>query len=132
MDQELREYFKRTGNALVVTSVTTLDGRPIEEVSKITARRWEIGDPKTQRGLLIMVAPNERKVRIDVACGLESVITDQRAKQIIDNDMLPLYRQGKMGTGTIAGAEALMRATDTYASDLGKPAHSPGCFKKAA
>lgn len=79
-----------------------------------------------------MVAPNERKVRIDVACGLESVITDQRAKQIIDNDMLPLYRQGKMGTGTIAGAEELMRATDTYVADLGKPAHSPGCFKKAA
>lgn len=132
LDRELRSYLDRTGNALVVTSIASLEGRPIEVISLDTARRWGVGDSKTQRGLMIMVAPNERKVRIEVACGLESVITDRRAQNIIDTTMLPLFRAGKNSEATIAGAQALMRATRQFAADLGKAPHSPGCMRKAA
>lgn len=132
LDRELRSYFDRTGNALIVTSIGSLDGRPIDEVSLETARRWGIGDANTQRGLMIMVAPNERSVRIEVTCGLESVITNERAQVIVDQIMLPLFRAGRNSEATVAGARALMKATTEFASDLGKPPHSSECFKEAA
>ena len=132
LDRKLRSYFDRTGNALIVTSIVSLDARPIEDVSLDTARGWGIGDAKSQRGLMIIVAPNEREVRIEVACGLESVITDARAKHIIERTMVPLFRTGKIDKATIAGAEALIRATTEFRGDLGKSPHSPGCAKEAA
>lgn len=131
LDRDLREYWDSTGNALVVATVTTLGGRSIDKVSLETARRWGIGDAETKRGLMIMVAPNERSVRIEVSCGLENVITDERAAAIIQEVMIPIYKRGDMAGGTVAGAEALIRATSDHAADLGKPA-PVGCLKEAA
>ena len=127
MNADLASWYADTGNALVVVSVPSLDGRTIEEVAFDIFNRWGIGDAKTSRGLLLLVSPTERKVRIEVGCGLESVVTDERAAHVIDENILPLYRDGEMAAGTIKGARALMGTTLAHINDLEKGPRSPMC-----
>ncbi len=108
LDQRLKTYWKNSGNAVVVASVKSLDGKPIEDVARETFNRWGIGDKKTNRGLLLLVAPNERLVRIEVGCGLESVITNDAAAEVIENNILPHFQEGDLSTGTLTGANILV------------------------
>lgn len=108
LDAHLSEYYQSSGNALVVVSVKSLDESSIEEYSTGLFNDWGIGNAKSNRGLLVLIAPNERKVRIEVGCGLETEISDADAADIIQNRMLPQYRLGKLDEGTLAGVESLM------------------------
>jgi uncharacterized protein len=112
LDERLTAYWKNSGNAVVVASVKSLDGKPIEEVARETFNRWGIGDKKTNRGLLLLVAPNERMVRIEVGCGLESVITNDAAAEVIENNILPHFQEGDLSTGTLTGANILVARLD--------------------
>ena len=108
LDKRLTDYWKDTGNALVVVSVSSLDGKTVEKYAFDLFKEWGIGDAKTDRGLLLLVAPNERKVRIEVGCGLESVITNDEAAEVIREDITPRYRQGDLAGGTLAGVDRLI------------------------
>jgi uncharacterized protein len=107
LDAHLRHYFDQTGNAIIVVSVRSLGGGEIEPYATTLFNSWGIGDAETQRGLLVLVAPNERKVRIEVGCGLEAAITNAAAGQIIEQDMLPHFRAGDLQEATMAGVKAL-------------------------
>jgi uncharacterized protein len=121
LDERLRQLVRDSENALVVVTVNSLDSQPIEKYAFNLFNDWGIGDADTQRGLLILVAPNERKVRIEVGCGLESTITDELASDIIERRMLPEFREGDYSAGTRAGADALIAQLA-----LPKPANDPG------
>jgi uncharacterized protein len=116
LDARLRDYWKRTHTALVVVSVNSLGGETIEHFSLDLAREWNIGDAENLRGLLVLVAPNERRVRIEVSCGLENVITDVFAGRVIREDMTPKFRQGLLGEATLAGVDALIERLDAGAN----------------
>jgi uncharacterized protein len=127
LDQQLRDLNARTGDALVVVTIRSLGGETIEDYSYNLFNTWGIGDADTRRGLLLLVAPTERKVRIEVGCGLESTISDITAGRIIRDRITPEYRQGDLVGGTLAGVEAMLARLN-----LPKPAndpgpHSPGC-----
>jgi len=107
LDAHLRGYFQQTGNAIVLVSVTSLNGQKLEPFATDLYNRWGIGDARTNRGLLVLVAPNERKVRIEVGCGLEAAVPDLTASEIIQRDMLPAFREGNLERGTLAGLDAL-------------------------
>jgi uncharacterized protein len=109
LEAHLRDIWVKEGNAIIVVSVASLGGQSIETYANSLFNQWGIGDKKTNRGLLVLVAPNEHMVRIEVGCGLESAITDQVAAQIVDEDMLPAFRQGHLEGGTLAGVQALER-----------------------
>lgn len=126
LDQRLSNYWRTTGNALVVVSVNTLKGQSIEEYATGLYNEWGIGDPKTNRGLLLLVAPNERHVRIEVGCGLEGIITDAVAKDIIETDIIPKYKQNDLDAGTLAGVEALIEDVKSRAANDSGP-HTPIC-----
>ena len=108
LDQRLRELMDRTGNALVVVSLKSLDGETIENYAYNLFNTWGIGDAKTDRGLLLLVAPAERKVRIEVGCGLETTISDVDAGRIIRNRITPVCSEGDLLAGTLAGVDALI------------------------
>ena len=110
LDKDLTEYWRASGVALVVVTDASLDGETIEHVANETFNEWGIGDETTQCGLLVLVAPEERSVRIEVGYGLENDVSDVRAKRIIENAMIPLYRAGDLAGGTLAGVEELKRA----------------------
>lgn len=113
LGKHLNSYRKRTGNALVVVSVSSLQGEAIEPYATRLFNSWGIGDRKTGQGLLILVAPRERKVRIEVGCGLEAAITDAVAAQIIQQVIVPVFSNGDLQGGTLAGVKAIEKQLAT-------------------
>ncbi len=127
LDQTLRTLLDDTGNALVFVSVSTLNGYSIEHYANDLFNRRGIGDAETNRGLLLLVAPNERKVRIEVGCGLEATIPDATAKEIIERDIIPHYRSGDLEAGSLAGIDSLIDQLGTYDAANDNEPHTPIC-----
>ncbi|CAN5158752.1 hypothetical protein BH10PSE1_BH10PSE1_03040 [soil metagenome] len=96
-----------TGAQLVVVTLESLQGYEIEDYGYRLGRHWGIGPDRTDKGVLLIVAPNERKVRIEVGYGLEPVLTDALSSQIIQTDILPPFRQGGYQRGVNAGVDAI-------------------------
>lgn len=94
---------------LVVATTPDLKGQDIADYSLALGNAWGIGDADRDDGLMLVVAPNERRVRIEVGLGLEDTVTDEEAAQIIDKNILPYFRLGEFETGISKGVEGLSR-----------------------
>ena len=97
------------GHQLVVVTLPSLQGLEIEDYGYQLGRAWAIGDAKIDDGALLIVAPNERKVRIEVGYGLEGVMTDALSSVIIQSAILPKFKAGDMEGGVVAGTDALVQ-----------------------
>lgn len=97
-----------TGRQLVVATVPSLQGYPIEDYGYQLGRTWGIGEKDKDTGVILLVAPNERKVRIEVGYGLEPVLTDALSSVIIQSAILPKFRDGDLSGGIVAGTDALV------------------------
>jgi uncharacterized protein len=97
-----------SSNQIAVVILPTLDGYPIEEYAIKLFRDWGIGNKKTNNGILLLIAINDRKVRIEVGYGLEGAIPDITANSIINNDIKPAFKAG-------AYYEGIDKATDDIA-----------------
>lgn len=102
----------------------SLEGETIEAFANRTFNDWGIGDAKTNRGLLILVARDDRQVRIEVGRGLNCIITGPVAGRIIQNEMIPLFKAGDMAGATEAGVNGLIR--DVAKGPVDDPMF-PGC-----
>lgn len=112
LDRRLRDNLDRNRASLVVATVDSLGGETIERYTLRLAREWKIGHGETHRGLLLLAAPNDRRVRIEVSCALEDVITDKFAGRVIREHITPLFREGALDAGTLAGVDALIEQFD--------------------
>lgn len=112
LDAKLRSYFEANCIAVIVASVASLEDKPIEVYANRLARSWEIGDPQTNQGLLVLVAPRERRVRIEISNAVNKVITNAMAKSVIEQDITPLYRKGDLAGGTVRGVDAIIARLD--------------------
>ena len=101
--EELRE---KTKAEIVVVTVTTLDGTDIESYANELFRSWGIGDAKQSNGVLLLIAKDDRKFRIEVGYGLEGEITDGRAGEILDK-MKPYFRDEKYSEGVLNAYQKL-------------------------
>jgi uncharacterized protein len=97
-----------TGNQLVVATLSSLQGQTIEDFGYQLGRQWGIGRAGKNNGVLLIVAPNERNVRIEVGYGLEGKITDALARGLIEQEILPRFRANDYNAGTRAGAAAIV------------------------
>lgn len=93
---------------LVVATVPSLQGYDIADYGYQLGREWGLGDAERNDGALLIVAPNERKVRIEVGYGLEGYLTDALSALIIQNEILPAFRDGDMPGGVVAGTDAII------------------------
>lgn len=110
---DLIRRFEQTGKAqLQVLTVQNLGGLPIEQASIEVVEKWKLGGAKTDNGLLFIVAVDDRKIRIEVGQGLEGVIPDAIAKRIIEDVMIPLFRQGSASQGVVMGVYQAMKKID--------------------
>ncbi len=100
---------RRTTDQLVIVTLPSLQGATIEATALTLGNRWAIGQRGKDNGVLLVVAPNDRKVRIEVGYGLEPILTNERAQTIIDRDMLPPFREGRLADGIAAGTDAVVR-----------------------
>lgn len=104
------EALQRTSSRqLVVATVSSLQDLPVEDYGYQLGRAWNIGQRGANNGVILLVAPNERKARIEVGYGLEPIITDALSNQIINNQMLPRFRDHDYAGGIMAGAGALIQ-----------------------
>ncbi len=86
---------------------SSLQGLPIEQASIDIVDQWKLGSQKEDNGVLFLISPNEKKMRIEVGQGLEGIMPDSYALQILDYAVVPLFRQGKMAEGVIQGVAAI-------------------------
>jgi uncharacterized protein len=97
---------------IAIVTIPTLDGYAIEEYANKLFRVWGIGNKKTNNGLLILVSLKEKKIRIEVGYGLESKLTDEISKHIIDNELSPSFKKQQYFEGfnkaTLSIANALI------------------------
>ncbi|HEY0651244.1 TPM domain-containing protein [Phenylobacterium sp.] len=105
---QLAALEQKTGRQLVVATLPTLQGYEIEDYGYQLLRTWAIGRKAEDDGAILIVAPNERKVRIEVGYGLEPVLTDALSSLIIQRRILPAFRTGNMEQGVVDGTEAII------------------------
>ena len=108
LTRRLEALEREAGPQFVVVTVPTLGGAPIEEFGLALGRSWRVGDAQRNDGVLLVVAPNERRVRIEVGTGLERVLTNQLCQEILDRHVLPRFRDSDMVAGIEAGSAAIV------------------------
>jgi uncharacterized protein len=101
--QTLAALEQKSSDQLVVYTTKSLQGYPIEDFGYQLGRYWKIGQQGTNNGVVLIIAPNDRKVRIEVGRGLEPQLTDALSSLIIQNAILPAFRRGDFAAGIKAG-----------------------------
>src|ERR1043166_181276 len=111
LSQRLDALQRATSRQLVVATVPSLQDLPIEDYGYQLGRAWGIGQRGANNGIILLVAPNEHKVRIEVGYGLEGIVTDALSSQIINQQILPHFRSNPpdYAGGIIAGTNALIQ-----------------------
>jgi uncharacterized protein len=109
LESLLSSFEKATGNEIAVATLPSLDGRVIEELAPDLYKQWGIGKKGKDNGVLFLIAPTERKARIEVGYGLEGVINDALAGRILDEDVLPRFKAGDLDGGITAGTAAIVQ-----------------------
>lgn len=109
LTQKLADLEARTSRQLVVVTLPSLQGYEIEEYGYQLGRAWGIGQKKLNNGALFIIAPHERRVRIEVGYGLEPVLTDALSSVILNETVLPKFRAGDMQGGVVAGTNAIVQ-----------------------
>lgn len=98
---------KASTRQFVVATIPDLEGQTIEDYGVALGRSWGIGQKEAKNGIILIVAPNDRKVRIEVGYGLEPIMTDALSGMIIDDIILPRFRDKDIPGGIMAGATAI-------------------------
>jgi uncharacterized protein len=107
LTEKLAALERDTSDQVVVVTVASLQDREIEDYGYQLGRAWGIGQKEGDNGVLLIVAPNEKKVRIEVGYGLEGIMTDALSAMIIHNQILPAFREGGFERGITEGVTAI-------------------------
>ncbi len=106
----LRGFEGSDSTQLVVLTIDSLEGESLEEYSLKVAEIWKLGQKKKDNGALLLIAKQERKIRIEVGYGLEGKLTDLLSGRIIDNEIKPRFKAGDFEGGIIAGITSMAEA----------------------
>ena len=112
LTQTLKDLETRKGSQIAVLIVPTTDFESIEQFSIRVAEAWKIGRKKIDDGALLVVAKNDRHLRIEVGYGLEGALTDATTKRIIDEDITPKFKSGDFAGGISAGVNRMIQVID--------------------
>ena len=107
MTEQLEAFEARTKHQMVVATVDSLNGEEIADFTRDLANAWGVGRADHDDGVVILVAPNERKVRIAVGHGLEEKLPDTFSQSVLDSIMLPRFRENDFASGIAGGVKAI-------------------------
>jgi uncharacterized protein len=133
IEAKLTDLDTKSGIQLVVATVTSLDGQEIEPYANELFRVWKLGEKTKNNGVLLLIAPNERRVRIEVGYGLEGTLTDALSQVIIANAITPRFKTRDYAGGITRGVDDIITVLTTDASEwqkrpslrLDRPAPTP-------
>ena len=112
LSDQLAEHEAQTSNQIIVVTVNSLEGYADAEYAQKLGTKWGIGSAEKNNGVVLLVAPNERKVRIEVGYGLEGALPDAIAGQIIRRNILPQFKEQDFPSGIKAGVNSILQAVD--------------------
>ena len=112
LELKLRDWEARTTNQLAVLIVPTTAPEPIEQYSLRVAEAWKIGQKGKDNGAILLVAKNDKRIRIEVGYGLEGVLTDVTSRRIIAENIAPEFSQGNFAAGINAGVDRIIAVVD--------------------
>jgi uncharacterized protein len=110
LERKLADFETKTTGQLVVVTLKSLQGTSIEDYGYQLGRHWQIGQKEKNTGALLIVAPSERKVRIEVGYGFEGTLTDAVSKLIIENAIIPRFRANDVAGGINRGVDDIIQA----------------------
>ena len=117
LSAKLKAHEDRTSDQVVVATVPSLHGITIEDYGNRLFRAWKLGQAKANNGALLLVAPAERKVRIEVGYGLEGALTDALSRVIIASAITPRFKAGDLYGGIDAGVDGMLAVLSRDASE---------------
>jgi uncharacterized protein len=127
LSETLKQHEEKTTNQVVVLTVPSLEGDNIEDYANRVFNEWKLGQKGKDNGILVVVVPGDRKMRIEVGYGLEGELPDVLAGRIIRNIMTPLFRQEDYDGGIVSGVDAIIDvlegrelAEDSFSGSEGK------------
>ena len=126
LEQVLAAFEARKGTQLAVLIVATTASEAIEQYALRVAEQWKLGRKKVDDGVILVVAKDDRTVRIEVGYGLEGALSDIVSKRIISETILPRFKQGDFYAGVQAGTEQIIRVVD------GEPLAPPASNERGA
>ena len=110
LEKQLTAYEDSTSNQIAILTVSSLDGEPVENYSMRVVEEWKLGTEEKDNGVLLLIALNDRKMRIEVGYGLEGVLTDAICSRIIRNELAPAFRQNQYDEGVIGAVNSIISA----------------------
>lgn len=119
LEAQLTAYEEQTGHQFVLLTIPSLEGLPIENYSLKVVESWKLGDKTRDDGLLLLIAKEDRKVRIEVGYGLEGAVPDATAAQVIRYKLEPAFKAGQFEQGIFAAFEVLMQKASGEAVQIG-------------
>lgn len=125
LEQVLTENERATGNEISVVVVSSLDGDTVENYAEKLFQEWGIGKKGADNGALLLVAIEDRKLRIETGYGLEPTLTDAVSSRIIRNTITPQFKEGKYPEGIAGGVEQMIAATKGEALALAPESTKP-------
>ncbi len=138
LEEKLLRFESETTNQVVVVTFPSLEGKELEDFSIRLAEVWKIGQKSKNNGVILLIFKDDRKVRIEAGYGLEGALTDATSRKIIEDEIVPSFRQGKFDEGVEKGVDAIFAAargeyraeaeTSASASDYLGPAFILGIF----
>jgi len=117
LNNKLAALERKTSRQLVVVTLPSLQGYEISDYGYQLGRAWGIGQAKLNNGVLLIVAPNEHKARIEVGYGLEPILTDALSEVILQTTVLPKFRTGDYDGGVESGVDALIQQLSLNTSE---------------
>jgi uncharacterized protein len=121
----LEAFEKKTSAQVVVATIVSLDGEAIEPYANRLFRAWGLGQAGDDNGVLLLVAKNDRKMRIEVGYGLEGTLTDLHSKLIIENTMVPAFRAGDFSGGISRAVDQIVMVLEGNAAEITPPDYDP-------
>lgn len=127
LTQKLADFEKKGSDQIVVATVPSLDGEAIEPYANRLFRAWRLGQGGENNGILLLVARDDRKMRIEVGYGLEGTLTDLHSRLSIENDMVPAFRAGDFSGGIEKAVDDIIMVLEGNAAELeARGARNPG------
>ena len=118
LEQTLAEFESRKGAQIALLMVQTTQPETVEQYAVRVQESWKLGRKGVDDGVLLVVAKNDRRLHIEVGYGLEGILPDAIAKRIIDDDIVPRFKENDFYGGVRAGVDRIMRGSTAGASQL--------------
>jgi uncharacterized protein len=133
LEAQLEKFEQETGHQIAVLTIPSLEGDSLEDFSIRVAETWKIGKKGFDNGAILLIARDDRRLRIEVGYGLEGVLPDAIASRIIREVITPRFRSGDYAGGIEAGANSILKVTKgEILPERGRPAGGPTASQGAS